>query len=152
MPAKIALQSGQASPPLDNLTHSRRGQGTADPLFPEPPEDRPFGDPGCVQPVLQGEGGPIEHRLVRGRGGRNPRLLGLTVLQPVDIARLANPAQVAQVGSGDQGAIPNSLTGSILSKRTRIEKTDKNRRKRPSGGACAGYVSLRIMYIMFKAD
>lgn len=99
MSAKIALQSGQASPPLNNLTHSRRGQGRADPLLPEPPEDRPFGDPGCVQPVLQGEGGPIKHRLFRGRGGRNPGLLGLAVLQPVDIARLANPAQVAQVGS-----------------------------------------------------
>ncbi|TIK68277.1 hypothetical protein E4416_00595 [Stenotrophomonas maltophilia] len=28
---------------------------------------------------------------------------------------------------------------------------EQNRRKRPSGGPCAGYVAFRIMYIMFIA-
>lgn len=104
VPTKIPLQPGQACPSLHDLAHRGRGQGRADALFPQPPENRPLGDAGRLQPVLQGEGGPIQHRLVRGRAGRNPGLQGLAVLQPVDIARLADPAQVAQIGRGDLAA------------------------------------------------
>lgn len=90
MPAKIPLQSREARPPLHDLTHGGRGQGRADPLFPQPPEDCPFGDPRRLQPILQGEGSPIQHRLVRCRGCGDAGLLGLAVLQTVDIALFAD--------------------------------------------------------------
>ncbi|MBB5885416.1 hypothetical protein GGR71_002483 [Xanthomonas sp. F1] len=59
---------------------------------------------------LQREGGPIEHRLVRGRSRRDAGQLGLAVLQAVDVARPADPAQIAQVGGGDLAAAA-STTG-----------------------------------------
>ena len=81
VPTKIPLQPGQACPPLHDLPDGGRGEGGADALLPHPPEDRALGDPGRFQPVLQCEGGPIEHRLVW-RGGRGDAgLLCLAVLK-----------------------------------------------------------------------
>ena len=99
MPPKIPLQARQACPPLHDLAHRSGGQRRAHSLFPEPPEDCTFGNPGRLQPIVEGEGGPIEHRLVGGGGCGDPGLLGLAVLQPVDIAVVANPAQIAQVNA-----------------------------------------------------
>ncbi|QWP78367.1 hypothetical protein J5226_08250 [Lysobacter sp. K5869] len=55
MPAKITLQSGEARPPLHDLSDRGRGEGRANTLFPEPPEDRTPGDPGRLEPLLQRE-------------------------------------------------------------------------------------------------
>jgi len=41
VPAKIALQAGQARPPLHDLADGGGGQGRAEALLPEPPENRP---------------------------------------------------------------------------------------------------------------
>lgn len=44
MPAEIPLQSGEPRPPLHDFADSGWGQGRADALFPQPPEDSPLGE------------------------------------------------------------------------------------------------------------
>lgn len=44
------------------------------------------------------------------------------------------------------------VAGKSRAKAIAIAIAKQNRRKRPSGGSCSGYVTFRIMYIMFKTD
>ena len=44
-PPEVPLQPSQPRPPLYEFADGRRGEGRADAVLPQPPKDRPFGDP-----------------------------------------------------------------------------------------------------------